>query len=168
MALEYIQLLTGSILAFASELIMKLCTFSLALSSLTALIAAQDGPYIADTVNIPPDEDLNNLPNNSLYFRWRQTYHVQPPGGHMNDPCGPMYDPNKGLYHIFYQSFPQHVGFGNTSWSHATSPDLVNWTDVGGWRNRCMVAIPTGPFPQYDVGSPGCLSFYCVRFRMLT
>lgn len=68
----------------------------------------------------------------------------------MNDPCGVMYDPQRQLYHAFYQSFPQHVGFGNTSWSHATSPDLVNWTDVGGWQNRSMVAIPTGPYPQYD------------------
>lgn len=129
---------------------MRLLTFSLASYSFTRLVTAQDGPYIADTVNIPPDEDLNNLPNNSLYLRWRQRYHVQAPAGHMNDPCGPMYDPNTGLYHIFYQSFPNHVGFGNTSWSHATSPNLINWTDVGGWQNRSMVAIPTGPFPQYD------------------
>lgn len=125
-------------------------TLRLALFSSAALVTAQTGPYIADTVDIPPDENLNNLPNNSLYLRWRQGYHVLAPGGHMNDPCGPMYDPGTGLYHIFYQSFPQHVGFGNTSWSHATSQNLVNWTDVQGWQNRSMVAIPTGPFPTYD------------------
>jgi beta-fructofuranosidase len=158
MGVEHIQLCVESVLSSIYELMMKLWAFSLASASLTALITAQNGSYIPDTISISLDQDLNNLPNNSLYFRWRQTYHIQPPGGHMNDPCGPMYDPNRGLYHIFYQSFPQHVSFGNTSWSHATSPDMVNWTDVGGWENRSMVAIPTGPFPQYDVSHFSCVS----------
>ena len=157
MAMEYVQLVVDPAVT-VKAIIMKLYTITIALGSLFTLTPAQDGPFIPDSVNISPDEDLNSLPNNSLYFRWRQTYHIQPPGGHMNDPCGPMYDPNRGLYHVFYQSFPQHVAFGNTSWSHATSPDLVNWTDVGGWENRSMVAISTGPYPQYDVRCPSCLS----------
>lgn len=165
--MEDIRLLVSLVLSLPSNFIMKLHTFSLALASLGTLTTAQNGSVIPSTANIPPDADLNNLPNNSLYFRWRQTYHVQPPGGHMNDPCGPMYDPNKGLYHIFYQSFPQHVGFGNTSWSHATSPDLVNWTDVGGWQNRSMVAIPTGPYPQYDVSYPDCFSHWMITLAQI-
>ncbi|KAL1632886.1 hypothetical protein SLS58_011279 [Diplodia intermedia] len=62
----------------------------------------------------------------------------------MNDPCGPMYDAQRDTYHIFYQAFPQHVNFGNTSWGHATSRDLITWADVNGWRGRDFVALEPG------------------------
>ncbi|KAF2159734.1 glycoside hydrolase family 32 protein [Zasmidium cellare ATCC 36951] len=70
----------------------------------------------------------------------------------MNDPCGPMYDPTRDEYHIFYQAFPQHTQFGNTSWGHAKSKDLVYWTDVGGWENKGFLAIEPSNYsvPSYD------------------
>lgn len=63
-----------------------------------------------------------------------------------------MYDPDRDTYHIFYQSFPQHLNFGNTSWGHATSKDLITWTDVGGWDHRSFVAIEPSNYsvPSYD------------------
>lgn len=100
--------------------------------------------------DIPPTLDLDTLGNNSLYLRWRPQYHVLSPNGHMNDPCGPMYDPERDLFHIFYQAHPMHVGFGNTSWGHAVSKDMVDWTDVNGWENKSFVAIEPSPFYSYD------------------
>ncbi|EOD51427.1 putative sucrose-6-phosphate hydrolase protein [Neofusicoccum parvum UCRNP2] len=61
-----------------------------------------------------------------------------------------MYDQYRDEYHIFYQAFPQHVNFGNTTWGHATSKDLITWTDVNGWKDRSFVAIEPEPAFDYD------------------
>lgn len=63
----------------------------------------------------------------------------------MNDPCGGMYDPTTDQYHLFYQWHPLHINWGNISWGHAVSSDLITWTDVGGWEERDALALgPTG------------------------
>jgi beta-fructofuranosidase len=61
-----------------------------------------------------------------------------------------MYDALTDTYHLFYQTFPNHVQGGNGSWGHATSGDLVTWEDVGGWQNDEYLALKPGPYPQYD------------------
>ncbi|OOQ83368.1 glycoside hydrolase family 32 protein [Penicillium brasilianum] len=73
---------------------------------------------------------IDKMANNTLFTRWRPTSHFLAPAGWMNDPCGPMYDPVQNLYHLHYQFHPNHVNWGNISWGHATSPDLITWTDV--------------------------------------
>ena len=85
------------------------------------------------------------LGNNTLFTRWRPTFHFMAPHSWMNDPCGPSYDPSSGLYHLFYQFHPAHIAWGNISWGHATSPDLATWTDVAGWEGYDAVAIAPGP-----------------------
>jgi beta-fructofuranosidase len=76
-----------------------------------------------------------------------------------------MYDKNTKTYHVFYQSFPQHVEFGNTSWSHAVSADgMVTWTDVSDWRNRSMVAI--SPFSISCKGLARRLQWWCATVNL--
>ena len=61
------------------------------------------------------------------YSKWRPSYHLVPQSGWLNDPCAPGYDPNTGLYHISFQWNPDSADWGNISWGHATSKDMVNW-----------------------------------------
>ncbi|SJX63831.1 related to Sucrose-6-phosphate hydrolase [Sporisorium reilianum f. sp. reilianum] len=63
-----------------------------------------------------------------LFSQWRPTSHFLGPHGWMNDPCGPSYDPRTGLYHLWYQWNPTASTWGNISWGHAYSRDLVHWT----------------------------------------
>ncbi|KAH8555838.1 putative beta-Fructufuranosidase [Umbelopsis sp. PMI_123] len=52
------------------------------------------------------------------------------PKGWMNNPCAPCYDEVTGLYHLFYQWNPNHHEWGNISWGHAVSKDLITWEHV--------------------------------------
>ena len=51
--------------------------------------------------------------------------HFAPETGWMNDPCGLLYD--KGVYHLYFQHNPFSVEWGNMSWGHAISKDLLHW-----------------------------------------
>lgn len=117
---------------------------SLALGSLPAA-SAQNSSQLPDVLTT---EIIDSLGNNTLFNRWRPTYHFISPAGWMNDPCGMMYDPTEDTYHLHYQWHPNHVNWGNISWGHATSKDLVTWTDVGGWENDQAQSVGTGPNPD--------------------
>jgi len=95
-------------------------------------------------------EEVRFMGNNTLFTRWRSYSHMQAPAGWINDPCGPMYDPWRDEYHIMYQWHPNHVAWGNISWGHAKSKDMISWTDVGGWENDNAVALAPSGNDSYD------------------
>jgi fructan beta-fructosidase len=64
---------------------------------------------------------------------YRPQFHYSPAKNWMNDPNGLVY--YQGQYHLFYQYNPLGNTWGNMSWGHAVSPDLVHWKEL-------PVAIP--------------------------
>ena len=71
-----------------------------------------------------PDEPTTQSSYNELY---RPQIHFTPAKNWINDPNGMVYQ--DGVYHLFYQYNPQGNDWGNMSWGHATSTDLVHWTE---------------------------------------
>jgi fructan beta-fructosidase len=59
--------------------------------------------------------------------RFRPLFHFSPARNWTNDPCG-LYVLD-GVYHVFFQYNPLGDTWGHMSWGHATSRDLVHWTE---------------------------------------
>ncbi|MBR5403233.1 MAG: GH32 C-terminal domain-containing protein [Bacteroidales bacterium] len=53
--------------------------------------------------------------------------HFTPSSGWINDPNGLVY--KDGVWHMYFQYNPFFSKWGNMSWGHATSKDLVNWKE---------------------------------------
>jgi levanase len=59
--------------------------------------------------------------------QYRPLIHFSPEKNWMNDPNGMVYV--DGTYHLYFQHNPQGTRWGNMSWGHATSEDLLHWEE---------------------------------------
>jgi beta-fructofuranosidase len=56
----------------------------------------------------------------------RPQFHLLPAKNWMNDPNGPIFF--NGKYHMFFQYNPLAAVWGDMSWNHAVSNDMLHWT----------------------------------------
>jgi len=58
---------------------------------------------------------------------FRSVYHHTPEANWMNDPNGMFYDEAEGLWHLYFQYYPDGTVWGPMHWGHSVSRDLVHW-----------------------------------------
>ncbi|OAL44926.1 Arabinanase/levansucrase/invertase [Pyrenochaeta sp. DS3sAY3a] len=75
------------------------------------------------------DSSTETVCSSVAHRRVRPTIHITD-SCWINDPCAPGFDPKSGDYHLFYQCNPHGCEWGNMSWGHVTSRDLVQWSKV--------------------------------------
>jgi beta-fructofuranosidase len=86
-----------------------------------------------------PESKLANDP-------MRPQFHLLPAHNWMNDPNGPIYF--NGHYHMFFQYNPLAATWGDMSWNHAISSDMLHWAHLP------LAFTPTPDSPD----SFGCFS----------
>lgn len=74
-------------------------------------------------MNLTDTFDMTN------HEKFRPVYHHTPTYGWMNDPNGMFY--KDGVYHLYFQHNPYGSTWGNMTWGHSTTTDLVNWNYEG-------------------------------------
>lgn len=88
------------------------------------------------TESVPADMNENNF---------KPKFHFSCPKGWMNDPNGFSFF--NGEFHLYYQHYPFDTKWGPMHWGHATSKDLLHWTDQ-----------PIALYPDSPCDNQGCFS----------
>ena len=116
---------------------------------------------------------MQSHPTKSAFTEeFRPRVHFTPQKNWMNDPNGLVY--YKGKYHLFYQHNPAGILWGNMSWGHAQSSDLLNWehlpvaipcTDDSGMFSGSAVVDYTNTSGFGTVENPPMIAIYTVHLN---
>lgn len=90
--------------------------------------AVDPATEVASVVNIR----IKKASDPTLAFQeaYRPQFHFTPEFNWMNDPNGLQYNASTKEYHMYYQYNPYGTAWGNMSWGHAVSKDLISWTEM--------------------------------------
>ncbi len=114
---------------------MRISTFLNALAVGTLLLSSFSSCGKDDDLEIPPfesevpgDKPSEDEGSSSDYMElYRPQIHFSPAKNWMNDPNGMVF--LDGTYHLFFQHNPLGNDWGNMSWGHATSSDMIHWEE---------------------------------------
>ena len=97
--------------------------------------------YLGKTVTVSVDQrtdgslldmiecaDEPRIPQPKYDEPLRPQFHFSQLTGWNNDPNGLLWA--DGRYHVFWQCNPLGTAWGNMYWGHASSPDLIHWTEM--------------------------------------
>ena len=70
---------------------------------------------------------MSHPPMTARELDYRPRLHFTATRNWLNDPNGLVF--SAGVYHLFFQYNPRGVEHGHMSWGHATSRDLLRWTE---------------------------------------
>lgn len=84
------------------------------------------GHINVDEITQTDESPVDEIKTTPLYGEtYRPQFHFTAERNWLNDPNGLVF--YKGEYHLFFQHNPQSTEWGNMTWGHAISTDLVHW-----------------------------------------
>ncbi|WP_436672678.1 GH32 C-terminal domain-containing protein [Lactiplantibacillus plantarum] len=83
--------------------------------------ASEDPATTSNTATVAETTQYNE--------QYRNQFHYSPAKNWTNDPNGLFYNDQTGEYNLYYQYNPKGNEWGNMSWGHAVSKDMINWKE---------------------------------------
>ena len=85
------------------------------------------GHINVDQITLSDGKQAEEIKADELYNEsYRPQFHFSSRSNWLNDPNGLVF--YRGEYHLFFQHNPIGINWGNMTWGHAISRDLVHWT----------------------------------------
>jgi fructan beta-fructosidase len=94
---------------------------------MTVVTAAISASLVLASASISGSASTDGTTPDPATQQYRPLLHFSPEKNWMNDPNGMVL--HEGTYHLFFQHNPSGTRWGNMSWGHATSPDLLHWKE---------------------------------------